>query len=86
MVGSLLLERDLGRDVVVVTDGVVLRSADSAGAPPAHPDPLPAGVEARLSESRGEWARVELGDGSSGWLPASAVERVVAPSPAPAPR
>ncbi len=77
MMGSLWFQRDLSHDVVVVNDGVVLRSADSAGAPPAQATPLPAGVEATLAESRGDWVRVELADGSRGWLPASAIEYVV---------
>lgn len=63
-------------DAVVVQDGLVLRSADSQGAPPVLSRSLPAGVEVRLSESRGEWARVLAPGGTTGWLPAAGIERV----------
>jgi tetratricopeptide (TPR) repeat protein len=63
-------------DAVVVQDGLVLRSADSQGAPPVLSRPLPAGVEVQLSESRGEWARVLAPGGITGWLPAAGIERV----------
>jgi SH3-like domain-containing protein len=55
---------------------MVLRTADSAGAPAARVTPLPAGVEATLSERRGDWARIRLANGTTGWLPAGAIERV----------
>ena len=61
---------------VVIADGTTLRSADSAGAPPALPRPLPAGAEATIVETRGSWVRVRLADGTSGWLASGAVERV----------
>jgi hypothetical protein len=76
MAVSLVLERDASRDVVVIGDAVVLRSADSAGAPAALANPLPAGAEGVLIETRDIWARIQLADGTRGWLPAGAVERV----------
>ena len=67
-------------DAVVLADGASVRSADAAGAPLALPRPLPAGTEVSIVEIRDAWARVRLADGASGWLAASAVERV---TPAP---
>lgn len=72
---SLLFEDRHGDDVVVM-QSMVLRTADSAGAPAARITPLPAGVEATLGERRGDWARIRLANGTTGWLPAGAVERV----------
>jgi hypothetical protein len=55
---------------------VVLRTADSLGAPPALPQPLPAGAEGTLKEVRGDWARFVLPNGMAGWLLRSTVERI----------
>ena len=61
---------------VVVLDGATLRSADSAGASPTYPNPLPAGTEVAVVEDRATWLRVALADGTQGWLPANGVARV----------
>ncbi len=74
---SVGFERDAGSDAVVVADGVVLRSADSAGAPPALSGPLPSGAEGSVIEIRDSWTRIQLADGKRGWVPAGTVERVV---------
>ena len=66
-----------GKDAaVVVLDGATLRSADSVGASPTYPNPLPAGTEVRVVEDRATWLRVALADGTQGWLSASGVARV----------
>ena len=78
---SLWADRDPGREAVVVVPGAILRSADSAGAPPAFAHALPAGAEVTLGELRGDYARVALADGQTGWLSASMVE-VLAPDAA----
>jgi SH3-like domain-containing protein len=57
-------------------DGSTLRSADSAGAPLAFANPLPAGTEVAIVEDRDNWVRIVLADGSRGWMTASAIERV----------
>ncbi len=77
MITSVLLQRDATNDVVVLHDGVVLRAADSPGAPPTLSQPLPSGTEATALEERQEWTRVALADGTEGWLPSHAVEHVV---------
>ena len=57
-------------------DEVTLRSADSAGAVPAFDQPLPAGTELTIVETRDAWVRVRLADGTAGWVSASVVEPV----------
>ena len=74
--GSAVLTRDAADDAVVVADGVTLRSADSTGASPAFANPLPAGTEVGIVETREAWVRVALADGTRGWLTASVIERV----------
>ncbi|HWN72037.1 MAG TPA: BatD family protein [Haliangium sp.] len=76
MVLSILYAPDPGADAVVLVDATALRTADSAGAPPALPNPLPAGAEVVIRESRGSWTGVALANGTTGWLPSSAIERV----------
>lgn len=74
--GSAVLSGDGADAAVVLTGGTALRSADSLGAPPAFGNPLPAGAEVAVLESRPGWKRVALADGTRGWLPASVMEAV----------
>ena len=74
--GSALLAGDATDEAVVVADAVTLRSADGTGASPAFANPLPAGTEVKVVETRDAWVRVALADGTRGWLAASVVERV----------
>lgn len=73
---SALSADDQRDDAVVVIDGATLRSADSAGAGPTFPNPLPAGTEVSIIEARDAWLRVMLSDGTRGWLARGVVERV----------
>lgn len=75
MLASVIAE-DRRPDDAVVMDDVVLRAADSAGAPAALPQPLPRGVEVTVLERRDTWTKVRLSGGMAGWVPAGAVERV----------
>jgi len=61
---------------VLVASEVEARSADSALAPLAFPDLLPAGVEVDLLEERAQWSRVRLANGRDIWVRSSSVERV----------
>lgn len=72
---SALLSGEDG-DAVVMLDGATLRSADSTGASPAFANPLPAGTEVTVLETRDRWHRVTLADGTRGWLASSAIELV----------
>jgi hypothetical protein len=78
LLGVMLLRSsgDDGAAAVVVVPEVIARSADSAGAPPRLPQPLPSGTEVQIVETREEWTRVRLFDGRDVWLPASAVDWV----------
>jgi hypothetical protein len=63
-------------DDAVITDSVVLRAADSAGAPAALVQPLPRGTEVAVVERRGAWTKVRVATGTSGWVPEGAVQNV----------
>lgn len=65
------------RGAVVTLPEVVARSADSAGASPRFPQPLPSGTEVQVEETRDDWARIRLSDGRDAWVPRSSVEMVV---------
>ena len=58
-------------------DDVVMRAADSAGAPAALGQPLPRGAEVTLLERRDAWTRIRIANGTSGWVPGGAVERIL---------
>ncbi len=75
MIASVVLERDSGDDGVVMDD-VVMRAADSAGAPAALSQPLPRGIEVTVLERRDAWTRIRIANGTSGWVPGGSVERV----------
>jgi hypothetical protein len=75
MLASVVFE-DRHADDAVVMDDVVLRAADSAGAPAALSQPLPRGVEVTVLERRAAWTRVRLAGGIAGWVPTGAVERI----------
>jgi hypothetical protein len=73
MLASVVFE-DRHPDDAVVMDDVVLRAADSAGAPAALSQPLPRGIEVAVIERRDAWTKVRLAGGMAGWVPADAVE------------
>ncbi len=75
MLASVAFE-DRRPDDAVVMDDVVLRAADSAGAPAALPQPLPRGIEVTVLELRDAWTKVRLAGGVAGWVPTGAVERI----------
>jgi hypothetical protein len=75
MLASVVFE-DRRPDDAIVMDDVVLRAADSAGAPAALTQPLPRGIEVTMLERRDAWTKVRLAGGVVGWVPSGAVERV----------
>ncbi len=75
MIASVVFE-DRHPDDAVVMDDVVMRAADSAGAPAALSQPLPRGAEVTVLERRDAWTKVRLPGGMAGWVPAGAVERI----------
>jgi len=76
MLASVLAE-DRATDDAIVMDGIVLRAADSAGAPAALTQPLPRGAEVSIVERRDAWTRIRIANGTTGWVPAGAVEPVL---------
>lgn len=77
LTASLLIDENPNRAAVVVRDGSTIRSADSIGATPAFPRPVPAGTELTIVEIRDAWYRIELANGNRGWIKKSEVERVM---------
>ncbi|MEO7734806.1 MAG: BatD family protein [Kofleriaceae bacterium] len=75
MLASVVFE-DRHPDDAIVMDDVVLRAADSAGAPAALTQALPRGIEVTVLERRDAWTKVRLAGGVAGWIPAGAVERI----------
>jgi len=75
LLASLVLE-DRHTDDAVVIDGVVIRAADSAGAPAAMVQPLPRGAEVTVIERRAAWTKIRIANGTVGWVPDGAVERI----------
>ena len=60
----------------VVTDAVVMRAADSAGAPAALVQALPRGTEVTVLEHRSPWTKIRVAGGTAGWVPEGAIEAV----------
>lgn len=62
--------------IVIVQDGVKLCRERNDESNPVLREALGRGVEAVILHERGGWFEVSLRDGTTGWVPASAVERV----------
>jgi hypothetical protein len=74
--GSLLVHgRELQQadEGVITASEVVARKGDGTAYQASFVDPLHAGTEFRIIESRADWHRVELTDGRTTWLPDRAV-------------
>jgi hypothetical protein len=79
MLGSLVVEARAHNSAipgVVLAQEVVARKGDGVNYDPSFQDPLHAGTEFTLVESRPGWRLVELGDGRKCWLPEKSVELV----------
>jgi tetratricopeptide (TPR) repeat protein len=59
--------------VVNAADGVLLRRGNGLTYTPRYQTPINRGVEARLLFERGQWLKIELAGGESGWVPRAAV-------------
>ena len=62
---------------VLVADEVLARSADSALAALAFPEPLPGGTEVDVLEVRSPWTRIRLANGRDAWVNESSVATVL---------
>lgn len=66
-----------GQSVVIVRDDVLAMSGpDDAIYDPVFTEPLQSGVEASLIETRDQWGKVTLLDGSACWVPLGAFKPV----------
>ncbi|MGH7243843.1 MAG: tetratricopeptide repeat protein [Phycisphaerales bacterium] len=63
-------------DAVVVGSHTVARSGPADLYDPAFQEPLRAGLEVEIEESRGAWAKIRLRDGRSAWVRADSIERI----------
>lgn len=61
---------------VIVGDEITLRLGRGAAYEPALKQPLGPGVELRILQQHGDWVEIRLPNRQTGWLPATAVERV----------
>ena len=59
------------RPGVILDSEVVARKGDSDSYDRAFEDPLHAGTEFTLDESRGAWLNIRLADGQQAWIPAA---------------
>lgn len=55
-------------NAVIVSEDVTVRSADSINSPPRLQDPLPGGVEVRVTRERQRWREIEWQAGKTGWV------------------
>lgn len=67
-------------EAVLLADEAVARASDSAFAPSALAEPLPAGTELQVLDERGSWVQARLANGRDVWLRSSGVARVALPT------
>lgn len=65
-------------DGVVTTMDVVVYKGPAPGYQRQFEEPLQPGVEFILRQRRGDWWRIELADGKSGWIDATQAELIIA--------
>ncbi|GMW01231.1 MAG: hypothetical protein AMXMBFR84_23680 [Candidatus Hydrogenedentota bacterium] len=63
-------------EAVVLSAETRLRKGNSESYQPVLNEPLYAGTECKVLETRGDWIRIALPGGVEGWLTSSAVERI----------
>jgi hypothetical protein len=79
LLASLLVEATVTRRRpagVILAEEVIARKGDGASYQPAFSEPLHAGTEFVLRESRSGWYYIELPDGRLAWIPSEAAELV----------
>jgi hypothetical protein len=74
-------QQDLHPLVVIADDGVLLRRGNGLTYPPRYETPVNRGAEARLLVERGDWLKVALAGGESGWAPRKYVLLDAEPAP-----
>jgi hypothetical protein len=76
LVASGLTHRGDTDAAVLVANDTVARAADSRNAPARFAEPLPAGTEVTIGETRGDWARIVLADGRDAWVSAGSLATI----------
>ncbi len=79
LLGSLLAgeaRRHSLRDGVILAQEVVARKGDGTAYQSSFVDPLHAGTEFQLLETRSGWYRIRLSDDRTAWIPAGSAEMV----------
>jgi len=61
---------------VMIADATVARKGNSETYQPSFQEPLHAGAEFALLETRGEWHQIRLGDGRTCWIPRDSAQLV----------
>ncbi|MCB2262375.1 MAG: hypothetical protein LGR52_05460 [Candidatus Thiosymbion ectosymbiont of Robbea hypermnestra] len=61
---------------VLIANETIARAADSPNAPMRFAQPLPAGTEVEIRETRARWVHIILANGRDAWITRSAVEVV----------
>ena len=62
---------------VITAREIIARKGDADTYQPSFTEPLHAGTEFKVLETRPEWMHIELGDGSRGWIPRAAGDLVI---------
>jgi len=68
---------DPRRQAVIVQAEILPRKGGARVYDPAFTNPLHSGAEVTILEQRRDWLRIRVADGSEGWVPESAAERVL---------
>ena len=78
LVGTLVFNRTDSHptEAVITVPETIARAADSNRAPVRFRQPLPAGAEVRMLESREQWSHIQLADGRDAWIQSSGLESV----------
>lgn len=76
VVGAEVLGSRLVNAVIIAAKAPAYNGPSDAIYQPTFKDGLPAGIEVRLIEHRGEWRKVRLGDGRETWVRAADLERI----------
>ena len=61
---------------VMIADATIARKGNSETYEPSFQEPLHAGAEFGLIETRGEWRQIRLGDGRTCWIPRDSAQLV----------
>ena len=69
-------ERAKHPEGVIIAESVIARTGYSNSYEKSFAEPLHAGTEFKLLDTRADWLEIRLGDGSSAWIPKSKAELI----------